>query len=199
MSTADSFDGTFQVTPGARRRERKPVVPNEVFATLVFIFTELMFFGGLVSAHTITRGLWPMWPPPGQPRLPIEATAFNTAVLVASAVLMVVAGRREALGQARAPLTGAMLLGAFFVAAQGYEWVGMLSQGLTLTSSNHGAFFYLIVGTHAVHVLAGLAVLIMLRARLVAGTLTSSGFQAGRVFWYFVVALWPVLYWRVYL
>ncbi len=199
MSTLGTFDGGFQVTPPARRRERKQVVPNAVFGTLVFVFTEMMFFGGLVSAHTITRDLWPMWPPPGQPRLPIEATAFNTAVLVASAVLMVIAGRRHAVGAARAPLTGAMLLGAFFVLAQGYEWVGLLGEGLTLTSSNHGAFFYLIVGTHAVHVLAGLAVLVWLRARLVAGRLTEAGFQAGRVFWYFVVALWPVLYWRVYL
>lgn len=199
MSTTDTFDGSFQVSPPTRRRERKPVVPSEVFGTLVFIFTEVMFFGGLVSAHTITRGLWPVWPPPGQPRLPIEATAFNTAVLIASAALMFLAGKRDAVGQARGPLTGAMLLGAFFVLAQGYEWAGMLAQGLTLTSSNHGAFFYLIVGTHAIHVLAGLAVLVWLRAKMVGGTLSSSAFQAGRVFWYFVVALWPVLYWRVYL
>lgn len=175
------------------------MVPSEVFATLVFIFTELMFFGGLVSAHTITRSLWPVWPPPGQPRLPIEATAFNTAVLVASAVLMVVAGRRPDISLARGPFTGAMLLGAFFVLAQGYEWFGLLSEGLTLHSSNHGAFFYLIVGTHAFHVVAGLGVLVWLRGHLVRGTLTANAFQAGRIYWYFVVLLWPVLYWRVYL
>lgn len=199
MNPTDTFDGSFRVAPPPGRRQRKPVVPSEVFGTLVFIFTELMFFGGLVSAHTITRGLWPMWPPPGQPRLPIEATGFNTAVLLASAALMYVAGRRDQVGEARGPLTGAMLLGAFFLVAQGYEWVGLLGEGLTLTSSNHGAFFYLIVGTHAVHVMAGLAVLVWLRSKLVAGTLTAAAFQAGRVFWYFVVALWPVLYWRVYL
>lgn len=194
----DGFEAGFQVAP-PRRRERKPVVPNQVFATLIFIFTEVMFFAGLVSAHTITRGLWPVWPPPGQPRLPIEATAFNTAVLIASGVLMFLAGRRDAIGQARAPLTGAMLLGGFFVLAQGYEWAGLLSEGLTLTSSNHGAFFYLIVGTHALHVAAGLAVLVWLRAKHVAGDLTAGGFQAGRIYWYFVVGLWPILYWRVYL
>ena len=44
MGSSDTFDGGFQVSSPARRRERKPVVPSEVFATLVFIFTELMFF-----------------------------------------------------------------------------------------------------------------------------------------------------------
>ena len=28
--------------------------------------------------------------------------------------------------------------------------------------------------------------------------LTTNGFWAGRLFWYFVVLLWPVLYWQVY-
>lgn len=176
-----------------------PVVPSEVFATVVFIFTEVMFFTGLISAHTITRGNWPIWPPPGQPRLPIEATAANTLVLFASGLLMYLAGRRHAAGRANAPFTAAMALGALFVAVQGYEWTSLVREGLTLTSSNHGAFFYLIVGAHAGHVLAGIGVLLFLRARLARGELSASVFQAGRLFWYFVVLLWPFLYWRVYL
>ncbi|MBM4367215.1 MAG: cytochrome c oxidase subunit 3 [Deltaproteobacteria bacterium] len=180
-------------------RARRPVVPSEVFAMLVFVFTEVMFFGGLASAHTITRSNWPLWPPPGQPRLPIEATALNTAVLLASGALLWLAGRRFAAGRSVAPLHGAMGAGLFFVAAQGYEWVGLVREGLTMQSSTHGAFFYLIVGTHALHVLAGLGVLVALRARLAAGRLSADEFTAGRIFWYFVVLLWPVLYWRVYL
>src|SRR5688572_31524505 len=35
-----------------------------------------------------------------------------------------------------------LILGATFVALQGAEWVALLAQGLTLTSSSHGAFFY---------------------------------------------------------
>jgi len=35
--------------------------------------------------------------------------------------------------------------------------------------------------------------------RLLRGTLTPSLFGAGQVFWYFVVGLWPLLYWLVYL
>lgn len=170
-----------------------------VFATLIFVFTEVMFFGGLVSAHTISRANWPVWPPPGQPRLPVEATAFNTAVLVASAGLLWWAGRRFAAGRAVAPLHGAMAAGVYFLLAQGYEWVGLLREGLTMQSSTHGAFFYLIVGAHGLHVLAGLGVLAFVRLRLAQSRLTDEVFTACRVFWYFVVALWPFIYVRVYL
>ena len=42
-------------------------------------------------------------------------------------------------------------------------------------------------------------VLATMGARLWREQLTSSGFWAGRLFWYFVVLLWPMLYWKVYL
>ena len=90
-------------------------------------------------------------------------------------------------------------LGAFFVVFQGFEWIALIREGLTLTSSNHGSFFYLIVGMHGVHAVAGLVVLTTVWSRLVGGRLSGSAFAAARVFWYFVVGLWPVLYWRVYL
>mgnify|MGYP001604039255 FL=1 len=180
-------------------RTRNTVVPSTVFAMLIFVFAEVMFFGGLVSAHTISRANWPVWPPPGQPRLPIEATAFNSVVLLASAGLLWLAGRRFAAGRSAGPLHAAMAAGAYFVLAQGYEWVGLLREGLTMQSSTHGAFFYLIVGTHGLHVLAGLAVLGFLRLRLAQQRLEEEVFTACRIFWYFVVVLWPFIYVQVYL
>jgi heme/copper-type cytochrome/quinol oxidase subunit 3 len=92
-----------------------------------------------------------------------------------------------------------MGLGAFFVAFQGYEWISLIRQGLSLTSSNHGSFFYLIVGMHGLHAIAGLVALGRSAFELRRGRLTPSSFVAIQVFWYFVVALWPVLYFMVYL
>jgi heme/copper-type cytochrome/quinol oxidase subunit 3 len=99
---------------------------------------------------------------------------------------------------AQRPLGIAMGLGAFFVLFQGYEWVMMIGQGLTLTSSNHGSFFYLIVGLHGAHAVAGLTILSWTWWRLRGGFLAGSSFAAAQVFWFFVVGLWPVLYFLVY-
>jgi cytochrome c oxidase subunit III len=179
----------------------RPVLPSAVLAMLIFVSTEVMLFAGLISAFLILRAsAVGAWPPPGQPRLPLEETAINTAALLASGFLLWRARRAFADSPARAqrPLTIAMILGAFFVLFQGYEWLMMIRQGLTLTSSNHGSFFYLIVGLHGAHVVAGLTVLSWAWWRLRSGFLAGSSFAAAQVFWFFVVGLWPVLYFLVY-
>jgi cytochrome c oxidase subunit 3 len=179
----------------------RPILPSPVLAVLIFVIAEMMMFAGLMSAFSIAKAGALGWPPPGQPRLPVEATAFNTAALLASAVFLFVANSRYARDRslAKRPLFTAMGLGAFFVAFQGYEWISLIRQGLTLTSSNHGSFFYLIVGMHGLHVIAGLAALGRSALELRQGRLAPSSFVAIQVFWYFVVALWPVLYFMVYL
>ncbi len=178
-----------------------PILPSPVLGMVIFVIAEMMMFAGLISAFAIVKAGALGWPPPGQPRLPVEATAFNTAVLIASAVFLFVANGRYGRDRERAkpPLFAAMGLGAFFVAFQGYEWVSLIRQGLTLTSSNHGSFFYLIVGMHGLHAICGLAVLGRSAFKLSRGRLAPSSFAATQVFWYFVVGLWPVLYAMVYL
>ena len=178
-----------------------PVLPSPVMGTLIFVVAEIMMFAGLISAFLIVKAGTLGWPPPGQPRLPVEATAFNTAMLLASAVALYFANRafdgsRDA---ARRPLFLAIGLGAFFVCFQGYEWIALINHGLTLTSSNYGSFFYLIVGMHGLHALAGLAMLVRAALKLTGGLLAPSTFAAAQLFWYFVVGLWPILYFLVYL
>jgi cytochrome c oxidase subunit 3 len=169
------------VLPRDERPEPRPTVkllPNGVMGMLLFVFTEAMLFAGLISAHTIVKSgaAGQMWPPFGQPRLPVEDTASNTAALLAS-----------------------VLLGTFFVVFQGVEWAALISEGLTLQSSSYGGFFYLIVGTHALHAIAAILGLAWAWFRLKGGRLTAAQFGTVQVFWYFVVLVWPVLYLRVYL
>ena len=176
------------------------VVSNGVLGMTLFILTEIMFFSGMISAFSIVKASAPLWPPPDQPRLPFEETAVNTLALFVSGALLVLAQRRFAVDRdsARLPLIGAIALGAFFVAFQGYEWAQMLAQGLTLTSSTLGSFFYLIVGTHALHAIAALVLLVRVFRRHTAGWLQPSQLATAAVFWYFVVGAWPIVYWQVY-
>jgi cytochrome c oxidase subunit 3 len=178
------------------------LLPNAVLGMLLFVFVELMLFAGMISAFLIAEaGAVLGWPPPGQPRLPIGETALNSLALLASGAALFAAGHayRKERRSARAPLALAIALGAFFVGFQGVEWVALIREGLTLTSSTHGGFFYLIVGTHALHAVAALGMLVYAYARLRRRVLNHSTFQAARVFWYFVVGIWPVLYGVVYL
>jgi cytochrome c oxidase subunit 3 len=181
-------------------QRREPLIPSGVMGMLLFVFTELMLFAGLISAFTISRSSAVVWPPPGQPRLPFETTAFNTAILLASGVALFWARRRFRVqrASARLPLALAIALGAFFLVAQGREWVAMIAQGLTLTSSALGSFFYLIVGAHGLHALGALGLLGVTWARLRRGWLASTQLATAEVLWYFVVGVWPVLWLVVY-
>jgi cytochrome c oxidase subunit 3 len=192
------------VVPFPRRAvpRRQPVGPSAVVGMLIFVVTELMLFAGFMSAFTITRAAYTTWPPIGQPRLPAGETLFNTAALLASGVVLFFANRvfvRAGPKQAKPLLLASLLLGAFFVVFQGVEWFHLLREGLTLTSSNHGAFFYLIVGTHALHAIAAILFLGLAYLKLVRGKLVHESFLATQVFWYFVVGVWPMVYLRVYL
>jgi heme/copper-type cytochrome/quinol oxidase subunit 3 len=163
-----------------------------------------MFFAALMSAHTIARAtaMGGVWPPAGQPRLPVERTVLNTAILLLSGALLFVSSRRArdaGYEKASRYLAGAIATGIAFVLLQGVEWVALLREGLTMQSSAHGAFFYLIVGAHALHAVVAIAVLTAIYFPMRRGTLAPSTFTATQVFWYFVVLLWPVIYLRVYL
>lgn len=196
MRTAGA--GTIHVVAEQRR---EPLIASGVLGMLIFVIAEAMLFAGLISAFAIIRASSLTWPPPGQPRLPIEATAFNTALLLASGVALWVARRRfrRDRASARAPLWAAVGLGTTFVVLQGTEWISLIGQGLTLTSSTLGAFFYLIVGLHALHAVGAIGLLAYTGARLRRGWLAQSQLATAEVFWYFVVGLWPILYAVVYL
>ena len=182
---------------------RSKRLPNSVLGMIIFVAAEIMFFAALMSAHTIARAtvLGGVWPPPGQPRLPLQRTAFNTAILLLSGALLAIANRRmhDSQQKARSYLAGAITAGVAFVLLQGVEWVRLLHEGLTMTSSPHGAFFYLIVGAHALHAVVAIIALAAVYFPLRRGTLSPSRFAATQIFWYFVVLLWPIIYLRVYL
>ena len=189
--------------PDPRALRREPVIPSGVLGMLIFVVSEVMFFTGLISAFLIVKESAPsgIWPPPGQPRLPVGTTAINTLMLLASGVSLLLAERAyRSKGARTKPLVmGAMALGAFFVIAQGREWLALIQEGLTLTSSSHGGFFYTIVGAHGLHAVAALIGLGWVLRRLLRGELLLRELQTALVFWLFVVGVWPVLYWQVYL
>lgn len=182
----------------------RPMAENARLGMALFVFTEVMLFTGFISAFVIVQSGAPIgnWPPPGQPRLPIERTALNTLALLASGAALFMAGRRFHGPRPRTAarwMGTALALGGFFVVAQGLEWAALLRHGLTITSSQLGSFFYLIVGTHALHAVAAILALALAWRALLVGRLTSSRLGAVQLFWYFVVLIWPVLYWKVYL
>jgi cytochrome c oxidase subunit 3 len=198
------MSGLRLVGSGSGSGARPKLVEDGVLGVILFLFVELMIFSGMISAFVIVKeaALPGMWPPPDQPRLPWQETLLNTGALLVSGVVLFTAQRAlaaKALDVARKRLGFAIGLGAFFVAFQGFEWASLISKGLTMLSSQLGSFFYLIIGCHALHAVAALIALSWVHRQFPKDEFKPHWLTAAGLFWYFVVSVWPVLYWLVYL
>lgn len=193
---------SFSASP---QREAFPI-DRGFLGLLIFLGTEVMFFAGLISAFLILRAGSVAWPPPNQPRLPLFVTGLNTLVLLASAFTMyrAVQALRGSTTKAHttAWLTTTLALGLLFLAVQGVEWVRLVQFGLTFNSSIYGGTFYTLIGAHALHVLAAVIALAFVVVRARRGYYSSEnsrGLVLCRLYWFFVVGVWPALYVLVYL
>ena len=164
-----------------------------------------MLFAGLIGMYLVFRLSARAWPPADLPRLPLGLTTLNTVVLLASAVPV---GR--ALGAIRRGESGSVarqveltaVLGAVFLAVQGAEWTRLVRHGLTLGSGTYGASFYVLIGCHALHVLAAvtwLSIVALLARRGVFTRARHAALEMCAIYWYFVCGLWAVLFPLVYL
>ena len=189
----------------ATREIPEPAVSNTRLAIVIVITAESMLFAGLIGMFLVFRLSAREWPPAALPRLPLAMTSLNTVVLFASLVPLsralraVRRGDRERLVRAIALTAG---LGALFLAVQGAEWVRLVHHGLTLGSGTYGATFYVLIGCHGVHVLvavAWLAVVAGLAHRGAFRPARHAGLEMSAMYWYFVCALWAVLFPLVYL
>lgn len=181
-------------------REKK-VISNEMLGMIFLLFTETMFFAGLISAYLVNKA-GAYWPPFGQPRLPNEITAINTLILLSSAFTNYLFRKKFAEGNGKKLLMITILLGIIFITIQGIEWIKLLQFGLTTTSSLYGAFFYILIGAHGFHVFIGLSILFYLLFSIRKDSSkekTLNKISVCSMYWYFVVGIWPILYILVYL
>jgi cytochrome c oxidase subunit 3 len=159
---------------------------------IVWLASELMFFGGLFAAYYTLRGVDQQWPPPGVELNTLRALAF-TFVLLASSFTMhlaVKAADRDDRRSALRWLFFTFVLGAAFLVNLGLEWSG---NTFTLSDNAYGSIYYLLTGFHGAHLFAGLA---LMAAAAIAVSGTDSKVPLGPTFtvsayyWHFVDAVW---------
>ncbi len=165
---------TTTAAAAARRSEMDATV-----GLLVFFGTTAMLFAALLLAYAVLRAQAPHWPPPAAPPLPRGLAGVNTLVLLgASAALW----RARRCGDRRDGvwLVAAGALGAGFLAGQILLWRHLVLVGL---GQLPGQVFLALSALHALHVAAGLIVLLVSRRIRLVG-----------LYWDFVLAVWIVLY-----
>lgn len=179
---------------------RPGLPPAAWVGMLFFVGAEAMLFAGLLFVYAVYRLASPVWPPLGEPRLPLAVTVVNTAVLTASGVVMRHAVRLARAGAgrgARRALVFTAALGFTFLTVQGSEWVRLAHWGLTAGSSPYGGIVYALLGVHGAHVLG--AVLWLLALAPGGPPPPLRRLEACALYWYFVCGLWLVIFPALYL
>jgi cytochrome c oxidase subunit 3 len=170
---------------------------------MMFIGSEVMLFAGLMGAYVVLRYGSAVWPPAGQPRLPVAVSAANSVALLLSAVTVrrawtaIRAGDRERMRRA---LGATALLGTLFLAVQGSEWARLVRHGMSL-GSTYGSTFAALIGLHGAHVLGAVAWLLFVLWRARGWIYSARRHQAVElcaIYWIFVCGLWVVLFALVY-
>jgi cytochrome c oxidase subunit 3 len=95
------------------------------------------------------------------------------------------------------------LMGLYFVLGQGYEYLALIRDGVTLQSSNYGSVFFLTTGFHGLHVTGGLFAFIFLLGRTYAAKRFTHEQQVSAIvvsyYWHFVDVVWIGLFTTIYL
>jgi cytochrome c oxidase subunit 3 len=183
------------------RREPRGAERTAHVGMAVFLGSWAMLFVALFFAYAFVRARAPTWPPLDAPSLPRLLPGLNTFVIAASSVAVARAVRAQALARSRSAasaLTVAAVLGGIFLALQTVVWVGLWRQGLVPSGGPYPSVFYAFTAFHALHVLVGLAALVWLALRALAGTSSRTDVRLWGWYWHFVGAVWGALYLTLY-
>ena len=180
-------------------------IPHKKLCMWAFLASDCMFFGTLISTHLIYRRTSPE-PLDVTQILDIPLTSFSTFILLASSLLMALAVssmHKANLKMTRWMLFGVIVFGLIFLGCQVYEFTHFVrAYGLTLNSHIFGSTFFVLTGTHGVHVTLGVMWLIGWLIYSFTGKMGpehAMDIEVAGLYWHFVDIVWVIIFPVVYL
>ncbi len=180
-------------------------IDNRKLMMWIFLASECLFFGSLISTYLIFKGDSIVGPLPHDV-LDIPLTSTSTFVLLMSSLTMVLAvfgAQHNRHGLMKAMLLATVLLGLVFLGFQVYEFRTFAHEGLNLSTNQFGATFFLLTGIHGTHVGVGVlylaSLLVASSRRNGLGKETALHVDIAGLYWHFVDIVWIVIFTLIYL
>jgi cytochrome c oxidase subunit III len=169
--------------------------PAAKVGLIVFLAVASCLFS-LLAAAFFMRMESPDWRTPPAPAI----FWLNSAVLVASSVLLQLAqaaAERDELERLRSLLSFGGACAALFLLGQIAAWREMEALGYYAASNAANAFFYLLTGTHALHLFGGLVALARTSGkafRVESGAAMATSVELCAIYWHFLLFIWLLLF-----
>ena len=170
----------------------------------VFLASECLFFGSLISTYLIYRGKSLVGPYPHEV-FNIPYTSISAFVLLMSSLTMVLALaalRRGDHKGLRIWLMATALLGCVFLGGQTFEFTVFYREGVSLSGNLFGTSFFVLTGFHGAHVTVGVIILFSFWMMSMRGKLSQEqnlNVELAGLYWHFVDVVWIVIFTVIYL
>jgi cytochrome c oxidase subunit 3 len=181
----------------------------------LFLFTELLLFGGLFLLYAVYLKRYPHEFSAGGKQLDWITGAANTVILLTSslfAAMAVTAVQRDELRRAMMLIGGTILCAAGFMVIKYFEWSAKIGHGVYPGSGllKEGApgesvffsLYFMTTGIHGLHVLIGAALLAVIGVRVRSGAVNAENYillENGALYWHLVDLIWIFIFPLYYL
>jgi len=175
----------------------------------IFVFTELVLFGGLFIAYGVYREMHAADFHEAASELNVKLGVTNTLILLTSSltmVLSIVAIRLRRKGQSMLFLASTMVLGFAFLVNKFFEWSAKIHHGIYPGSEHLMArppgerlffgLYYGMTGLHGVHVTVGIIVMAFMLVLLAKDKIRHDKFvklENAGLYWHLVDVIWIFL------
>jgi cytochrome c oxidase subunit III len=175
----------------------------------LFLFTEILLFGGLFILYSAYRARYPMEFHEAGQHLNFIIGVLNTVILLTSSLTVVLAISAIQKGNRQTTilyLTATIVLGAVFLVNKYMEWRGEIHQGLypnspVLAQRPMGdqiffGLYYSMTGLHGLHVLAGIVLMLIMLVFIARRKISAEEWyklENAGLYWHLVDVIWIFL------
>ena len=181
----------------------------------LFIFTELLLFGGLFLVYTVFRAKYPSNFHEGSLELSVSIGALNTIVLLISSMtiaMALTAMQKDKKKLAMQLIAFTLFMATVFLFNKVIEWSAKFEHGLypgspLMPHLERGdlmffSLYFFMTGLHALHILVGMVLLIIVFFKIKSGSIHSKRYvnlENGALYWHLVDLIWIFLFPMMYL
>jgi cytochrome c oxidase subunit 3 len=181
----------------------------------LFLFTELLFFGGMFLLYSVFRSQHPAEFHAAAQEENLLLGSINTAILLTSSFTIAIAIAAIRKGSKILSLymqTATIIFGICFLIIKYFEWSAKIAKGIYPNSPallNQGkgdnlffGLYYVMTGIHGIHVLIGIIVIAIMFVYTRRGVIDRDSFaklENTGLYWHFVDIVWIYLFPLFYL
>ena len=181
----------------------------------LFLFTEVLLFGGLFIVYATYRFIYPEAFHVGSAQLDVVIGAINTAILLTSSLTVALSITALQKGETRKALNfiwATIIFALVFLVNKYFEWLSKYEHGLFPGMDHYkelpngeAQFFnlyFFMTGLHAIHVIVGAILLLIIAIYIKKGSINKNRYiylENGGLYWHLVDVIWIYLFPLFYL